>query len=143
MKKTNYFYTFLTIIILVMTAQVTSAQHYQSDIIEEMNDAGWTLANNRYANLREGSSSSWWYRTFSSEREYRVVAFSDDEDVLDVDLEIQYADGTPYKNDEDDEDLAVVYMSPYITRQYRIRIKNYESLTPNFASKCYFMVFYR
>ncbi len=134
----------LFLIVLLAAARPASAQHTESDVKSLMAIDDWTFAgDSRYAYLKEGGSTSWWYRTFRSDREYAVVAFSEDGDVDDVDLEIQTGSGYAFKRDVLIDALPIVTFSVGYDRQLRIKMTNYSSSTPNYASKCYFMIFYR
>ncbi|MVN23276.1 hypothetical protein [Mucilaginibacter arboris] len=114
----------------------------EADLIAEMKYQGWTVSSNRFVDLKEGESCSWWYKSFFSNHEYKIVAFSEDDDVTDIDIEVQYTDGTSYRKDDDNDDLAVVQFNCYTTKVLGVRITNYAS-DSYYASRCKFIVFYR
>jgi len=119
------------------------AQYLQASYVSAMRDDGWTLANDRVADLKEGDSTPWWYRTFSQDLTYKIAAFSEDDDVLDLDLEVRYPDGTLYKKDVELDPVAVVVFTPSVDRYLKIKITNYESDTPYYASECKYLVFFK
>lgn len=144
MKKTFKLSGMVIIFLMIVTkTNQVFAQYSASAVVSVMKDKGWSLSNNRYAFLKEGVSTDWWSATFHSGTEYAVVAFSNDEDVEDIDLEVAYPSGTPYKSDVDPGDFAMVTFTPPVSRTYKIRMKNESSETPAYASECRYLVFYR
>jgi hypothetical protein len=101
----------------------------------------WISSETRSANLEEDQQTTWWYRTFSYGYEYKIVAYSEDVDVSDMQLEVEYSDGTFFSYDIDE--WATVYIRP-LTRagvRMRIRMTNYLSDDPEYSSRCHFTVF--
>lgn len=127
---------------ILFTGKTAHGQVIESDVVSVMRDGGWTKLDTRYVYLSEGQSSATWSRYFSDYLEYAVVAYSDEEDVLDIDIEILYPSGYPYLNDTEVGSLPVLTFSPPYSGNYGIRIKNYSSLS-YLASYCKFTVFYR
>lgn len=70
------------------------------------------------------------------------MAYSEDEDVLDLDAEIRDAFGNVVAVDDDDSDLAIVTFSVPYSRQLKTTITNYSSRS-SYTSKCNFIVFFR
>lgn len=140
MKK---YFVFAVVFITITNAFGQNSSEYYR-VTKYMKDRGWALTpDNRWANLKESGYTSWWSRYFSSALEYAVVAFSDDPDVLDVDVEVTdlYGNEVSSDNDEDEWAIATFYLS--YSRDLRIRMTNYSSLTPYYASRCRYLIFYR
>lgn len=129
--------------LIIAGSNQSFGQYSESVVTSNMGSMGWKLSNNRYAFLKEGVSTDWWSATFYSGTEYAVVAFSNDEDVEDMDVEVQYPGGGTYAKDKDTDDFAMVTFSPAVDRTLKIRMTNYASDTPDFASECHYLVFYR
>jgi len=136
--------------ILVMTVMISGATNdlhaqgsYVNSLISGMRDEGWELSENRTADLREGMSTTWYYRTFNTGLEYKVIALSEDDDVTDIDLVICYSDGQPYKSSVDESEIAEVSFQPAKDRYLKIKMTNYASDTPYYRSQCNYLIFYR
>src|SRR5688500_9463536 len=125
-------------LLLILASQTVTAQTRISDVTSYMRNYGsWTSSETRSANLVEDQQTTWWYRTFVYGYEYKIVAYSEDGDVSDMELEVEYADGTTFSYDIDE--WATIYIRP-LTRsgvRLRIRMGNYLSVDPDFASKCH------
>lgn len=113
----------------------------ESDIKSVMENRGWTYSQTVHADLIEDQSCTWWYRNFYANREYEIIAFSEDGDVNEVCLKVQYPHGTEFLEDCDSQSL--VHFFCYSDRQLRIAITNKSSDTPNYASRIKFMIFYK
>lgn len=145
MKKT--FSTWGRIIIpliIILVSNTVKAQTTIREVTSYMKSSGdWIASDTKYANLVEDQQTTWWYRTFVHGYEYKIVAFSEDADVSDMELEVQYSDGTSFSYDV--SEWATVYIRPLTKAgvRMRIRMKNYLSDDPDYASKCNFIVFLR
>jgi hypothetical protein len=113
----------------------------ESDVKSAMAYDGWKFSQTIYADLIEGQSCTWWFRTFYANREYKIVAFSEDDDVNEVSLQVQYPFGTRFLDDSDLK--ATVHFYCYSDRRLKIAITNKDSDDPNYASRCKFMIFYK
>ena len=72
-----------------------------------------------------------------------IVACSNDVDVTDVDVFVYLSDGSLFMKDDDRSALAIVKFECTYSQQVKIVIKNYSSLTPNYASTIrYFIAWY-
>lgn len=143
MKKINRTWGKIFIPLLLILASTTViAQSTISEVTSYMKILGWTKGDARYANLKEDGNTSWWYRNFHYGYEYKIIAFSEDEDVIDMELEVQYADGRAF--DYNIDEWASVYVTPLSdVVSMRIRMQNFSSLTPYYASRCNFVVYYK
>ena len=104
--------------------------------------SGYTICENQYGLLAAGETASL-YRTFYPDRTYKVVAFSDDEDVTDVDVCAYNSDGTEYLKDADASSLASIVFTPYAARYLQIVWKNYATNTPRYKSTVYLIIGYK
>jgi hypothetical protein len=103
---------------------------------------GYSISTEQYADLKQGGTAGY-TKTFYEGTSYVIVAISDDSDVSDVDVYLRYTDGTEYSKDTDSESLAILKFNPTYTREMRVVIKNYASRTPNYASRCRFIIAYK
>lgn len=103
---------------------------------------GYTVSQSVYNLLAEGESGaqSW---TFQSGLTYKIVAFSDDEDVTDIDLYAYYTNGTVYLKDDAESPMAAMVFTPYPSRELKILWKNYATHTPRYKSTVYLMIGYK
>jgi hypothetical protein len=103
---------------------------------------GYSIGQEWNANLAQGDYFTKTF-TFDEGVEYDIVALSEDNDVQDVDIQILTPSGDVYTQDTKTSAYAEVNFTPSYTRTLTIKVKNYRSRTPNYASKVYFMIAYR
>ena len=112
------------------------------ELMGRLSHNGYSISTDRYADLKQGQTTSY-TRTFYEGTEYLIFGLSDDNDVLDVDIYLYRMDGTEYDKDTDSESVAVVEFYPSFTREMKVTVKNYSSLTPNYASRCRIIIAYK
>lgn len=127
MKRLSIFLT-MTILSLGIFAQSRyeqSKQVYRS--------LGYNIGLEEFAKLKEGSFG---YSTvnFQAGHRYEIVAVSNDTDVLDIDLYIYYPNGELFMEDADNSSVSIISFTCSYSQSMKVIIKNYSSLTPNFAS---------
>lgn len=83
------------------------------------------------------------YKNYIYGNEYILVAFSQDTDVLDVDLWLCNPDGSIYKKDTDTENIAVLFFTPAENYYMKTYVQNYSSLYPSYPSTCWLIVGYK
>lgn len=103
---------------------------------------GYSICEDKYCASAQGESC-YLYRTFYSNTTYKIVAFSDDGDVTDVDLYLYYANGTEYARDADRSSLATITIAPYTSTYLEVFWKNYASNSPRYKSNVYLLVGYK
>ncbi|KAA5532487.1 hypothetical protein F0919_17025 [Taibaiella lutea] len=103
---------------------------------------GYTISQDTYCNLAEGESC-YLNLTFYQNSTCTVVAFSDDDNVTDVDLYAYSSDGTIYQKDTDRSSLARITFTPYSDRYLHLVFKNYASSSPRYKSTVYLLVGYK
>lgn len=135
----------LTCFIAVIAATAFGQNSAQYDrVVKMMKNKGWTQTDvNRWADLKEGGYTSWWSRHFYSSLEYAVVAFSDDSDVEDVDVEVRDMDDDLIAKDDDEEAIAIARFTLDEAQSLKIKMTNYSSETPSYASRCRYLIFYK
>jgi hypothetical protein len=144
MKKLINCKTVLALIVLsLLGLPKANAQYQNASYINDMDVYGWTLLENRLSYLEESVSTVWLYRTFYAGHQYKVVAYSDDEDVQDVDLLACKTDGAEYLADQSDGQSATLTFTPLHTVYLKIKMTNYLSDDPNYASRCHYLIFVR
>ena len=145
MKKflNNQFFMIIAAMIF-FGVQKVNAQTTLSQVKSIMRDRGWiATADSRYAYLKEGESTTDWYRIFYSTLEYAIVAYSDDEDVLDIDLQLNDAYGEAYIKDDEFDEFSILQFTPAYTISLGIKMTNYSSIEKYLTSKCNYTIFYR
>lgn len=103
---------------------------------------GYNIRDEYYCDLKEGGICTTTFKFYKGSS-YKIVAFSEDEDVQDVDLEIVSLSGTVLYKDSSPKDLAVVGFSPSYDRSLKVRVKNYDSDTPYYKSRVRFIIAYK
>jgi hypothetical protein len=83
------------------------------------------------------------YKNYIYGNEYILVAFSQDTDVLDVDLWLCNPDGTIFKKDTDTKNIAVLFFTPAENYYMKTYVQNYSSLYPSYPSTCWLIVGYK
>jgi hypothetical protein len=145
MKKSSLISIIAMVVIMVSLTSAKSLSNYSEEDIISINKAyGWKVSSVLQVDLKEGQSSYLWFKNYLAGVQYKVVAFSEDDEVTDVDLKIQYANGTLYGEDDDDSDMAIVELSPYYTRRLGVKVTNYASNRPYYqTSRCKFIIFFK
>lgn len=135
----------ITCFIAVLAATAFGQNSAQYDrVVKLMTKKGWTQTDvNRWADLKEGGYTSWWSRHFYSSLEYAVVAFSDDPDVDDIDVEVRDMNDKRIAIDDDVDDVAIVTFDLDKAQNLKIKMTNYSSETPSYASRCRYLIFYK
>jgi len=135
--------TILILVVLISLFQTTHAQGEKYRVAKNYYiKKGYSIGQEWYNDLEQGQ---YFTKSFSFENnaEYAVVALSEDNDVRDVDIEILTAAGDIYEKDTQVDALAIVSFTPSFTRNLTIKVLNYRSRTPDYASRVYFFVAYR
>jgi len=145
MKKINISRRILILTAMLFTSAIGFAQSGSSEyrqVLALLKDKGYSISTEQVADLKQGETA-YHFKTFYKNLDYVIVAMSDDDDVSDVDVYLYEEDGDEYTKDTDTKNVAVVKMSPLVTRDMKVVIKNYASSSPNYASKCRFVVAYK
>jgi hypothetical protein len=103
---------------------------------------GYAIVDEYYSDLKQGETT-YKYRSFSKDGRYVVFAMSEDTDVEDIDLYVYESNGEEYVQDNTVKRMAAVDINPLVTRELKMVVKNYKSRTPNYASRCRFLVAYK
>ncbi len=127
---------------LSLGVKAQSASEDYKEAIAILKDKGYSISTEQYAYLKEGETA-YNMKTFYANLDYVIVAMSDDDNVNDVDIYLYDDDGSEYSKDADSKSVAVLTVSPLVTREMKIVIKNYSSSTPDVTSKCRFVVAYK
>lgn len=134
----------LTCMIVLAGLTAFSQSKEQTRVEKFMKERGWTQTDvNRWADLKQGGYTTWWNRSFYAALEYAVIAFSDDPDVEDVDVEVRDLDDNKIAADNDTDDWGIATFKLDEGQTLKIRMTNYKSETPTYASRCRFMIFYK
>lgn len=132
---------FISCFILSTTLALAQGNSYR-EVKAYLRREGYTISNDLYADLRQGNTS-YYHKTFYAGLSYIIVALSDDRDVRDVDVCLYESNGDKYECDTDTEVAAAITFSPSFQRTMRVEIINYRSNTPNYASRCRYIIAYK
>jgi len=132
----------ITSALLIVASMAATAQTNYDTYKQTLIDNGYTIADDKYCDLSEGQTCKA-FHTFYHGNDYKVVAFSNDGDVTDIDVYLYDADGDVVDKDADATDLAVVNFSPTKTGEYKIIWKNYASNSPKTESRVRCFVAYK
>ena len=137
MKK---LFLLLSGILFIATQASAQKSEYYNERVKNLKNLGYAICDEYNVKVEQGETG-YAYRSFESDVSYRIVAFSDDADVSDVDLYLYDDDGELYKKDDDQEDIAIVEFQPWSgTRKFKVVVKNVKSRTPNDESYIYFLI---
>ena len=132
----------LFILMLLVVSLTTFSQTNYESYKNLYRSYGWNIGNEQYSNLIQGNTA-YTYMNFISGNTYHIIACSNDNDVTDVDVFVYLSDGTLFMKDIDASAIAIVKFTCTYSQQVKIVIKNYSSLTPNYASTIrYFIAWY-
>jgi hypothetical protein len=137
MKK-MFFFLALTCFASICFSQ--SAKYYET--MAWFKNHGFTIASDKYCDMKAGDYCDF-TKQFSKGLEYQVYAFSDDDDVNDVDLFLYDYDGSFYSSDVTYGRSAEIDLTPLFTRTMTIRFKNANSNYPNYNSRIRVVVAFR
>lgn len=132
-----------TLILSVLTSfcflsSFTDADKYYA-IKQTLENHDYTIVKDIYGNIAQGETVYYW-KTFYANTTYAIYGFSEDDNINDLDIEVQYDDGTTYMNDNGSDDEPVVVFTPSYTRTMKVILKNYSSDTPYDESRCDFLI---
>jgi hypothetical protein len=127
--------------LLFMTAAAVHAQTKGEVVEATLKLMGYSIGQEWNCPLKEGQ---YFTKTFKFDEgvNFDVIALSEDGNVQDVDMEILSPLGIPLLKDTR-SGYAEVNFTPNYTRSLTIKVKNYNSDTPNNASTMYFIVAYK
>ena len=103
---------------------------------------GYSIGLEQYANVTEGMTA-YINVKFYPNTSYVIVAMSDDNDVLDVDIFTYYTSGNLFMKDNDNSSVAIVSFNCYSESSLKVVIKNYSSRTPRYASCLRYFIAYK
>ena len=143
MKKTMIMKNIYLPIVMVLIASTVFAQKTEEKEIKSlMKDLGYSWSETRSVKLMEGQSEYYW-RSFFSGNEYAVLAFSEDDNVHDIDIYLYNEEGSLIYQSKASENFDIIEFSPDMAGQVKVVIKNYDSLMTDEEYKCKFMMFYK
>jgi len=132
-----------TLILVLLASFFLLSSFSDSDkyyaIKQTLEDHNYTILKEMYGDIAQGETVYYW-KTFSANTTYAIYGFSEDDNVSDLDIEVQYDDGTTYTSDNGSNDEPVVVFRPSYTRTMKVILKNYRSDTPYDESRCEFMI---
>lgn len=131
----------LRLVILLISTQVFS-QTYTNEIKATIRNDGLSISKEIDIYLSEGETYSF-RKTFYEDNSYLIVAFSDEYGVDDIDIFLYDEDGTLLEKDTSTDDIAVVDYSPWVSREMRVVVKNYDSSSTSKNYKCKLIIAYQ
>ena len=143
MKK---LFLFIAFILLINIGVFSQNQRYY-DIRNFIVNLGYTVDENTNVWHQDLTEKNWFYnyKTYYYGKSYILVAFSQDEDVTDIDLWLCDLDGvSTFKKDTDIENIAILYFNPAET-YYNMKtiVQNYKSNYPSYSSTCWLIIGYK
>jgi hypothetical protein len=130
--------TMLLLASLCLVSSFTNADKYY--IIKQiLEDHKYTIVKDIYGYIAQGETV-YYYKTFYANTTYAIYGFSEDDNVNDLDIQVQYSDGTTYMNDSGSDNEPIVVFTPSYTRTMKVVLKNYSSDTPYNESRCEFLI---
>lgn len=138
MKKSIYLSAMLVLFVSFVQAQSFRYNFYKG----YFQGLGYDIGQEWHGDLKQGQ---YYTKTFNFNRylEYHIVALSEDDDVEDIDMHVYTSYNSVYMKDDDESALAEVAFTPSFDRSLTIKVKNYSSSTPNYASRVYFFIAYK
>jgi len=134
--------TILGIFFIILSATSLSAQNIGAEIRAYLKKEGYSISTEQYAYLSEGEMAGH-TKTFYSGTEYAIIAYTEDYGVKDIDVYLYDDDGSVLVKDIETERFAIIEYKPYISREMRAVIKNYESESSIKEYKCKFIIAYK
>lgn len=138
MKK---FYLLALFVFLSVSSQAQGFTY--NFIIGYLEGQGYTIRNELHGNAAQGYYIYTNSMRFYEGTEYCIVAFSEDNDVKDVDLGVYTSWGSLYDEDRTVSQLAKVTFTPSYTQDFTVRATNYSSNTPYYQSRVNIIIAYR
>jgi len=133
----------ITCVLMATVSMAATAQTNYETYKRTLENNGYTIAYDGYCDLSEGQTCKA-FHTFYKGNDYKVVAFSNDGDVTDIDVYLYEKNGDDQiDKDADATDLAVVNFSPSYTRECKIVWKNYASNSPKTESRVRCFICYK
>ena len=127
-------------ILLFQNGYSQSQKYYQ--IKGYLQGKGYTVSNEIYGDIAQSESAFYW-RRFYANTTYLIYGFTEDDDVNDLDLYVNYDDGDLYVRDNGTDAVPIVTFTPTYDHDMKVLIKNYSSSTPYSKSRCWFFIAYK
>lgn len=155
MKNSVQFFSFLLVLFLSfsnLTAQNAAFASYSNNdfvpslmidyVIDQMEDAGYSLSSDDYFTLVEGDSK-FKSRTLYSGVDYVFINVPTESGFNDSDIFLKTTNGTLLKSDSDSQPVSVVEWSASTTRDVKIWVRNYNSNRRNYGYDSRLLIFYK
>lgn len=134
--------TILGTLILMLSATSLSAQNVGAEVKAYLKKKGYSISTEQYAYLSKGEKAGH-TKKFYSGLTYAIIAYSEEYGVKDIDIYLYDDDGSVLVKDTDSQKLAVVTYAPYVSRDMRVVVKNYESESSVKDYKCKIIIAYK
>lgn len=132
----------LIILFVSVASSVIGQVTKEKEVKAWLRSEGYTIATEQYANITKGNTAYYW-KSFSAGTEYKVIGWSEDNDVTDIDLYIYEEDDELYASDTKVDALPEIEFELLFSRDLKVVIKNTTSSTPNYESKISFIIAYK
>jgi len=137
MKK----YIGLTILFIMMMGSNISAQNLGAELKALLKEKGYSISKELFSDLAEGETA-YYTKTFYAGTNYAIIAYSEEYGVSDIDIYLYDDDGSVLVKDTDSDQSALVEYSPYVSREMKVVIKNYNSESSVKEYDCRFIIAY-
>jgi len=133
----------LSLIIITLTGFGQNSKEYDR-VVAYMKSEGYTqTADNRWADIKKGGYTTWWERSYYANLTYAVVAFSDDPDVYDIDVEVRDQNDALVAEDKSKDRWATATFTLNVGATLKIKMTNEGSNNPDNLSRCRYLIFYK
>ncbi len=131
-----------TIFCMAAFVSINAQTSIRTEMRAYLEQNGYTISKEIYADLKEGGSAYHW-KTFYSGTSYVIIAYSEDYGVQDIDIYLYDNDGKSLLVRDTERDLfAIVTYEPYVTREMKVVIKNFDSVSSYRKYNCKFIIAY-
>ena len=111
--------------------------------LNQLKRDGYTICSNQIVYLKQRESGSH-TQYFVSGRKYIIICFSDDTNVLDIEVCMRRMNNRiDNRNAIDTDEIAMLFYKPKNTRYLKVVATNLSSLTPNSESECRIIIAYK
>jgi hypothetical protein len=124
--------------------EVDNFQINYSDIKELLKSDGYFIVDNPTVDLKEGELASY-TKKFTGGVKYRIICFSEDNNVLGIGVHLEQMNGTIDVKDAGHEKIALVDYTPNVSREMKVvvAVKKHSSRTLYDKSRCIIVIAYK
>ena len=136
---------YLVLIIMICLRIMTNAQSENNSlkILDKLKHDGYSICADQTVYLKQrefGSHTTYFYEG----RKYIIICFSDDPNVLNIEVHLERMNGRiDNMNAIDHGEIAMIIFKPQKSRKLKVVATNLSSRTPNSVSECRIIVAFK